>query len=122
MPLPDLPIPANPVALLVGEAPRPGLTGPSPHIYAFDAPASVWSWFGGLVRLRFILTGDGPSNMGVYGTNIPVISGQYGLLRLPPTGDATSYQGTRSPKPGRCYCVVRFDQPELRYTIQIEKA
>lgn len=122
MPLPDIPIPANPVPLLVDAAPTQGLAGPSPHIYAFDAPASVWSWFGGLVRLRFTVSGDGPSNLGIYGTDPPVISGQYGLLRLPAVGDAPSYQGTRSPKPGRCYAVVRFSQPKLNYTIQIEKA
>ena len=118
--LPDISIPVNPVVLAVGSAVQ-GQSGPSPHVYAFTCPSSMWSWIGGLIRLQFNVVGDQPSDLGVYGADIPVISGKYGKLRCPPTGDAASYSGKICPGAGACWAVVRFSGAVPKYTIQITK-
>jgi hypothetical protein len=123
MPLPDIQIPPDPIVLYVGAAPIRSPSQAGPHVYIFQAPSSKWWWIGGLVRLRFNVQGDEPTNLGIYGVDPPVISGQYGLARFPVSGSANSYSGTRSPKGGTCYAVIRFDGPIIpNYMISIAKA
>jgi hypothetical protein len=122
MPLPDIPLPMKPTVLKVGDPPTDRRYAPSPHIYIFTVPQSPWYCFWEPVQLSFTIQGDGPTNLGIYGVDPPVISGKYGLARFPKVGDADSYIGTRSIKAGTCYAVVRFDGPIVpHYTISIAK-